>query len=106
MLFHFPALSFFLVAACLCLTESRSHFNGKINALITRLEKARDPRFEGKVQMVEYDGQCDWIGGKTYWCPLSDKCCPYPADNDLPGDWVCCDYDATGVTCANPEYEC
>ncbi len=46
--FSLSALSLFLVAACLCLTEGRSHGNAKINALIKRLEKAQDIRFEGE----------------------------------------------------------
>ena len=114
--FLLSALSLFLVAACLCLTESRVHFNGKINALIKKLEQALAPRFEGEMKMVgSYDGMCDDRDadhGELYWCPASmtgsseDECCVYPAGNGDDGDYVCCNYDETGVVCANTEYSC
>ena len=58
--FSLSALSLFLVAACLCLTESRSHGNRKINSIIKRLEMGRDPRFEAALAHVQVsDDNCD-----------------------------------------------
>ena len=103
------ALALFLVAACLCLTEGRSHGNAKMSALIKRLEMALAPNKavlagEAVVADVQYDGQCDdqyGDDGIKYWCPTNDKCCPHPANNGDDGDYVCCQPDADPAICAS-----
>ena len=91
----------FLVAACLCLTEGRSHGNAKMNTLIKRLKMASAPSkavLAGEADVADvgahWHGQCDSV---LYWCPDTDTCCMYPADNGNDGDWVCCQPDSSYV---------
>ena len=100
--FFFSVLSLFLVAACLCLIESRSHGNAKINALIKRLEKAWDSRFDDDAVPDQVGGHvgCDW----EHTCV--NGCCPYPAGNGNDGDFVCCAAAFAPTTCASSKDAC
>ena len=108
MFFLISALSLFLVAACLCLTEGRSHRNTKITALIKKLdmEEARDSkRFDGRVQVEDAD-DCD--GGSDYYCAETDFCCPKTVTGDDPA-YVCCTTKQIvyiGWGCAKTEDNC
>ena len=106
--FSLSALSLFLVAACLCLIESRSHGNAKINALIKRLEMARNPQFEGEVVLDNFRGpsKCDKYGdGVLYWCPDTDKCCTHLATNGNDGNWFCCDLSSVPLLKTLADFE-
>merc|ERR1712147_14093 len=94
-----------LVPACLCLTESRSHGNTKINSLIKRLEKAWDSRLEGEVALADVGavGDCDI----EHACVQNGerKCCPHPAS--VPGSrFICCDEKWAPTVCATSEDAC
>ena len=102
------ALALFLVAACLCLTEGRSHGNSKMNALIKRLEMALAPSkavLAGEAVVADVRDQCDSI---LYWCPPTDSCCLHPAGNNpgVDGDWFCCQPDANPTICASTADAC
>merc|ERR1711983_5629 len=83
------------VAACLCLTESRSHGNAKMNALIKKLEEAS--MFEGEVALTADD--CDY-DHKCY-----DHCCPHKADVDG-ARFICCDPKWYPTVCATSKEAC
>ena len=93
------ALTLFLVAACLCLTESRSHGNTKLNTntLIERLEKAWTSLFEGEVALTADD--CDY-DHKCY-----DHCCPHKASVNGT-NWICCDPKWLPTVCATSKEAC
>merc|ERR1719297_682894 len=103
------AFTLFLGAACLCLTEGRSHGNAKMNTLIKRLKMALAPSkavLAGEAVLADVRGpdDCDQYGdGILYWCPGTDTCCTHPASNNPPtdGDWFCCDADDYPVICAS-----
>ena len=105
--FLLSALSLFLVAACLCLTEGRSHHNTKITALIKKLEEARDSRrFNGRVQVADDGDDCP--GGSDYYCDQTDFCCDKTVTGDDPA-WVCCTTKQIvyiGFGCAETEDNC